>query len=75
MKLVFLLLGLVFLGTIVAETDIAQAVAFLSEIGWSLLIALVIYFVAFTIDSYAWQLSAPTVPQNLKWLYRFSNCG
>ena len=71
MKLVFFLLGLVFLGMIVAETDIAKAVAFLSEIGWSFLIILVIYFVAFTIDSYAWQLTAPTVPQNLKWLYRF----
>lgn len=71
MKLVFLLSGIVFLGAIVAETEIARAVAFLSEIGWSFLVILSIYLVAFTVDSYAWQLTAPTVPQNLTWLYRF----
>ena len=71
MKLVFLVLGLVFLGTIIAETDITRALDLLSEVGWSFLVILIIYFVAFAIDSYAWQLTAPTVPHNLVWLYRF----
>lgn len=70
-KLAFLLLGFVFLGTIAAETDVARTVALLGEIGWGFLFILAIYLVAFAIDSYAWQLSAPTVPQNLTWLYRF----
>lgn len=71
MKLLFLILGLVLLGAVVAQTDIEHAVSLLAKIGWGFVAIFAIYFVGFVIDAYAWQLTTPGVPLDLKWLYRF----
>jgi uncharacterized protein (TIRG00374 family) len=71
MKLLFLILGAVLLGVVIAETDIGHALSLLTQIGWGFIIIFALYFVAFGIDVYAWQLSMPSVPLTFTWLYRF----
>jgi uncharacterized protein (TIRG00374 family) len=71
MKLVFLIFGIVLLGVVIAQTDIVLALSLLTEIGWGFAAIFALYFVGFVIDAYAWQLTTPGVPLNLKWLYRF----
>jgi uncharacterized protein (TIRG00374 family) len=71
MKLIFLIVGVALLGLVITETDITEAVLLLREIGWGFGAILAIYFVAFVIDTYAWQLTTPGLPLDLKWHYRF----
>jgi uncharacterized protein (TIRG00374 family) len=71
MKFLFLVLGIGLLGAVVAQTDILHALSLLAEIGWGFAAIFGLYFIAFAIDAYAWQIATPNVPLNLKWLYRF----
>jgi putative membrane protein len=71
MKILFLILGVVLLGVIVAQTDVVHALSLLAKIGWGFVAIFALYFVGFVIDAYAWQLTTPGVANNFKWLYRF----
>ena len=71
MKILFLILGVVLLGAVVAQTDIVHAISLLADIGWGFAAIFALYFAGFLIDAYAWQLTTPGVPNDFKWLYRF----
>lgn len=71
MKFLFFVLGVVLLGVVISQTDIAHALSLLHEIGWGFAAIFALYFLGFLIDAYAWQLTTPGVPNNLQWLYRF----
>lgn len=71
MKIIFLIFGVLLLGVVIAQTDIAHALSLLAHVGWGFIAIFVLYFVGFAIDAYAWQIATPGVPNDLPWLYRF----
>ena len=68
MKFVFFVLGIVLLGVVISQTDVAHALSLLHEIGRGFVAIFALYFLGFLIDAYAWQLTTPGVPNNLRWL-------
>lgn len=70
LKYIYLLLGVALLGVVIAQTDLAEVSQQVGRVGWGFLVVLVIYFVAFLIDSITWQLAIPSAPLNVQWTYR-----
>ena len=70
-KIAFLVIGLALLGFIIAETDIGEVTRLVRQVGLGMLLILALYFVAFLIDTFTWQLTVPSAPLNGRWLYRF----
>ena len=67
----FLLAGIALFGVVVWQTDFQGALALAANMGAGFALILALYFAAFLIDALAWQLTAPTAPVTLAWLYRF----
>ena len=70
-KILYLLLGLALLGVVLAGVDPGEVWGQVARVGvlgmaWLLLL----YFAAFVIDSYTWQMALLEVPLNARWLYR-----
>ncbi|MEE8394162.1 MAG: flippase-like domain-containing protein [Rhodospirillales bacterium] len=69
-KLIFLLLGLVLLALVVGEIELSQVVEQVKTVGWGMAVIVGIYFLAFLIDSFTWQMALIQVPLNAVWTYR-----
>ncbi|NQV55094.1 MAG: flippase-like domain-containing protein [Rhodospirillales bacterium] len=70
-KILLLVCGLALFALVVAKTDFRSAIDLAGNIGWGFVLVLALYFAAFLIDALAWQLTVPSVPLTLAWLYRF----
>ncbi len=70
LKILYLLLGLGLLVWVFQGVDLAELWHLVSRVGWGMAVVLGLYFVAFVIDSYTWQLTLLSVPRSLRWLYR-----
>jgi len=70
LKFLYLAVGLVVLGFIIAETDLAEVGARVAEVGFGIVVLVAIYFAAFAIDSLTWQMAIPSIPLDPVWAYR-----
>ncbi len=70
LKYIYLAVGVVVLGFVLAETDLAEVGALLASVGFWIVVLVAIYFVAFAIDSVTWQMTIQSVPLNPLWAYR-----
>ena len=70
LKIVYLLIGLIILVAVFREIDIVDVTVRVSQIGWGLAAVFGLYFLAFVIDSFTWQMALVSVPLNATWLYR-----
>ncbi|MDP6108722.1 MAG: lysylphosphatidylglycerol synthase domain-containing protein [Rhodospirillales bacterium] len=70
LKVFCLGLGVMLLGFIIAEIDMAEVALQVAKVGFGILVLIGIYFVAFAIDSITWQLTIRGVPLNVLWAYR-----
>jgi uncharacterized membrane protein YbhN (UPF0104 family) len=69
-KIAFLLGGLALLAFIVSETDLGEVGRLVTAVGWGMAAILAVYFVAFLIDTFSWQIALPTAPLDARWLGR-----
>ena len=70
-KLILFIAGLGLLGLIVAEIDLKETWQLLSRVGFGILFILFLYFLAFLIDTFTWQLTLKNIPLSPLWIYRF----
>ena len=70
LKYLYLAVGMVVLGFVLAETDLAEVGVHVAEVGFGIVVLVTIYFIAFAIDSVTWQMTIRDVPLNLVWAYR-----
>ncbi|MBC8337575.1 MAG: flippase-like domain-containing protein [Rhodospirillales bacterium] len=70
LKIFYFALGLLLLGLVVAEIDLAEVAAHVTKVGSGILVLVGIYFAAFAIDSITWQLTIRGVPLDFVWAYR-----
>ncbi|MBL6945413.1 MAG: flippase-like domain-containing protein [Rhodospirillales bacterium] len=70
LKILYVLLGLGLLVWVFQEVDLSELWQVVSQVGWGIAVVLGLYFAAFLIDSYTWQLTLVCAPLNLRWLYR-----
>jgi putative membrane protein len=73
LKLTFLVLGFALLWLVVADSDLALAADYVRRVGWGFALVLAIYFIAFVIDTFTWQLTLPALPLSPRWIVRFFN--
>ncbi len=66
-KSLYLLVGCGFLGYVFSETDLALVWSNLIATGWGIFFVLMIYGIAFWIDTIAWQFALPSTKFN--WIY------
>ena len=69
-KVFYLFLGLLLLAFVIIETDMSEVAGQISKVGFGFLVILGIYFVAFSIDTFTWQLTIRSIPLNGLWAYR-----
>ncbi len=70
LKIFYLGLGVLLLGFVVAEIDLAEVALQVAKVGYGIIVIVGIYFVAFAIDSVTWQMTIRGVPLDLVWAYR-----
>ena len=70
-KPLLFLAGLGLLAFIIAEIDLAETWHLLSRVDIGILLIFFIYFLAFLIDTFTWQLTIKHVPLSPLWIYRF----
>jgi uncharacterized protein (TIRG00374 family) len=70
LKIFYFALGILLLGFVIAEIDLAEVALQVSKVGFGILVLVGIYFFAFAIDSISWQVAIPGVPLNGIWAYR-----
>lgn len=70
MKFLYLLIGLGLLTLVLSEIDIADVSERVILVGWGLAVIFGLYLIAFTIDSFTWQMALVEVPLNGVWMYR-----
>ena len=70
LKIFYFALGVVLLGFVVAEIDPTEVGVQVAKVGYGFLVIVGIYFVAFAVDSFSWQMTIRGVPLNRIWAYR-----
>ncbi|MCH7865661.1 MAG: flippase-like domain-containing protein [Proteobacteria bacterium] len=70
LKVFYLLIGVALLGVVIAGIDLSDVGGQMAKVGFGILVILAIYFVAFAIDSFTWQMTIPSIPLNGLWAYR-----
>jgi len=71
LKIAYLLLGLALLGVVLMQIDLVTVLDMAVRVGlWGMAAVLFVYFAAFVIDSFTWQMAIQSAPMNLRWLYR-----
>ena len=70
LKVFYLLIGVALLGVVIAGIDLSDVGGQIAKVGFGILVILAIYFVAFAIDSFTWQMTIPSIPLNGLWAYR-----
>jgi len=69
-RFLFLLLGIVLLGVVVANTDLAGAVRLVSQVGWGIALLWLIYLATFLGDTLSWQITLYGQPITMVWFWR-----
>ncbi len=69
LKILYLLIGIGLLVFVLNHTDLALVWSQLKEIGWGILVVLVVYKIAFMVDTFAWQFTLPGTQFTKRWLY------
>ena len=69
-KFLYLGIGIVLLGFVLGEIDVAEVGRLIGRVGYGFAVILGIYFVAFVLDSLTWQLTIKGVPLSGLWAYR-----
>ena len=69
-KFAYLLFGIGLLALVAVQVDLAEVWDEAWRVGWGMLWLLFLYFLAFVIDSYTWQMALVEVPLGLRWFYR-----
>ena len=70
LKFVYLMVGLAILVLVAGEIELEEVVALVIQVGWGFAAVVGVYFLAFVIDSFSWQLALTEVPLDAVWLYR-----
>ena len=70
-KLAFLIIGLTLLAWVFGNININEILKLTNQIGFGLIFIIVIYFLAFLLDTLTWQLTVLSAPLTIKWTYRF----
>jgi uncharacterized protein (TIRG00374 family) len=69
-KFAYLLFGVGLLVLVAVQVDLGEVWDEARRVGWGMLWLLLLYFAAFLIDSYTWQMALVEVPLGPRWLYR-----
>lgn len=69
LKILYLLIGIGLLVFVLNHTDLASVWSQLKEIGWGIVVMLVVYKIAFMVDTFAWQFTLPSTQFTKRWLY------
>jgi glycosyltransferase 2 family protein len=69
LKTLYLLIGIGLLAFVVSHTDIPSVWSQLGKVGWGILVVLVVYKIAFIVDTFAWQFTLPSTQLTKRWLY------
>ena len=70
LKFAYLLIGIAILALVVGEIELEEVAALVIQVGWGFAVVIGVYFLAFIIDSFSWQLALTGVPLDAVWLYR-----
>ena len=70
LKLLYLLVGVGLLFVVLSEIDLNEVWTRTLQVGWGVVVILMLYFCSFLIDSFTWQMALTTIPLNGTWLYR-----
>ncbi|MBT4219985.1 MAG: hypothetical protein HOL37_09685 [Rhodospirillaceae bacterium] len=70
LKVLYVGIGLALLTLVVAEVDVGVVLEHAVAVGSGMLVLLGLYFAAFVIDSFTWQMALIEVPLSPLWLYR-----
>ncbi|MDA1090848.1 MAG: flippase-like domain-containing protein [Proteobacteria bacterium] len=71
LKYLYLAVGIALLVAVISQVDVAEVATQVARIGpLGLIVILSIHFVAFALDTVAWQLTLVRVPLNMRWAYR-----
>ena len=70
LKFAYLLLGIAILALVVGEIELEEVTTLVIQVGWGFAVVIGVYFLAFVIDSFSWQLALTGVPLDRVWLYR-----
>lgn len=70
LKFAYLLIGIAILALVVGEIELEEVAALVVRVGWGIAAVVGVYFLAFVIDSFTWQMALTGVPLDAVWLYR-----
>lgn len=70
LKHLYLVIGLAVLAVVVARIDVIEVGTMVRQVGFGLAAVVALYFAAFVIDSFTWQMALVEVPLDFRWLYR-----
>ncbi len=70
LKFAYLLIGIAILALVVGEIELEEVGALVIQVGWGIAAVVGVYFLAFVIDSFTWQMALTGVPLDAVWLYR-----
>ena len=69
LKILYLFIGIGLLVFVLTHTDLPSVWFQLKKVGWGILVVLVVYKIAFIVDSFAWQFTLPSTQLSRRWLY------
>ena len=70
LKFAYLLVGIAILVLVAGEIELEEVAALVIKVGWGIAAVVGVYFLAFAIDSFTWQMALTGVPLDAVWLYR-----
>ncbi len=70
LKFAYLLIGIAILALVAGEIELEEVGALVVQVGWGIAVVVGVYFLAFVIDSFTWQMALIGVPLDAVWLYR-----
>ena len=70
LKFAYLLVGIAILVLVAGEIELEEVGALVIQVGWGFAVVVGVYFLAFVIDSFSWQLALTGIPLDAAWLYR-----
>ena len=71
LKFLLLAIGIGLLIYIVSSVNIEETIKLIQKIGMGMGLILCLYFLAFLIDTFTWQLTLKNIPLTAAWTYRF----
>ena len=69
LKILYIFIGLGLLVFVLIHTDLLSLWYELKKVGWGILVVLLVYKIAFIVDSFAWQFTLPSTQLTKRWVY------